>query len=348
MNWADNIKRIRRYLRDQDGNIWTDAFLKNSYNDAQRSMVKECGGLERVESCRYPSRYSMSYLFDWEYAYCHEGKRHRALIWHQQSKISASSMFEVLAESYSTDTVSDVGWGITHPWEIAYAGNKKQPVPVLFPSDFDKGQYIAWDKDPIEYRELKLIQSEDPSWRTRSGNPQYYTRLDSQSNEYMIYPMPSTITWKDLDGESGMVLYDEDVTATGETGRIGDVADTLFGSESGIMIDRVDPDGNLLLLYEAKTTDISGGDDEGSFPVWFEKYLMADVLERAYSANTDGKIDSLRDYWKWRKELGVTVIKQITARRRLDRDYRLVSKGGGSSRGRRSPKLPDTYPAVYP
>ena len=94
--------------------------------------------------------------------------------------------------------------------------------------------------------------------------------------------------------------------------------------------------------------DLEDGSDESEFPRFIQKYIEYGTLERAYSANTDGKIESLGDYWALRRKMGLEAIKRFKGKRKTDRDYRLITKGEPTGRRhRKEPRLPDTYPAVY-
>ena len=232
-----------------------------------------------------------------------------------------SQLWESQQLGYSSGSESDRGDQYTHPWEAWYGSTLGKPVPIWFPDDFRKAKYLVWDKDPLEPTTLKEVSSQDPSWPTRQGVPISYFRVDEFSNEMYLYPHASTPVWDDLEGDAieGMMLYDDVNTESGETGTIQDITGQLFGQDEGIAVDSLSADDNLLLVYEAEAESVDTEADEGSLPGFLQKYCEYATLERAYSMNTDGKIESLRDYWGWRKSIGMTAIRAYKSKRRADR-----------------------------
>lgn len=144
----------------------------------------------------------------------------------------------------------------------------------------------------------------------------------------------------------GMLLFTDTDTTGRQTGTVVDSTQYLFDREFGIATDVIDADDNALFIFEKNPTDLSGGTDESDFPVYLRKYIEYAVLERAYAADTDGQIASLRDYWAMRKTIGLKAIKLFMGKRKADRNYRMTTKGVTGWRTRRDPRLPDSYPAV--
>ena len=142
------------------------------------------------------------------------------------------------------------------------------------------------------------------------------------------------------------MLFDDDNTESSETGTVMDITGHLLNTDDGVATDSIETDDNILLVYEAESVDIEGEEDSGTLPEFLQKYCECATLERAYSMNTDGKIESLRDYWGWRKNLGVEAILAYKSKRRTDRDYQLLTKGLSGRRSVRHPRLPDSYPAM--
>jgi len=346
MDWTQLKKRIRRFLRDPNGNIWDDTILKRLYNDEQAHLLNQTGLLENVEVLRVPPRYQGSYFQDWEWSNAdHDGKNYQALRYQQQSDMVFCFLWESQQLGLSAGSDNDRGEHYSHPFEAWYC-NPGTPVSVWFPEDFRKTKFIAWDKDPLEASTLKDISKNDPSWQTRAGCPFAYFRKDDFSNEFYLYPHASTPIWDDLDGE-GQVIFDDSNTESGEPGTIMDITGQVMNQDQGIVTDSLGVDDNVILVYEAEAKDIEAEGDSGSLPTFLQKYCEFATLERSFSMNNDGKIESLRDYWGWRKNIGKEALKSFKSKRRTDRDYQLVTKGLSGRRSNRHPKLPDTYP-VYP
>ena len=346
MNWNQLRKRIRRFLRDPSGNIWDDTILLSLFNDEQAHFLNKTGLLEKIDVIRVPPRYQQSYMFDWEYANVdHDGKEYKCLRYQQQSDLVFCFLWESQQVGIGSGVNSGHGEHYTHPFEAWYCTNLGMPVSMWFPEDFRKAKFVAWDREPLPGDSLKNIQSNDPSWQNRKGEPICYVRKDAVSNEFYLYPHASSPVWDDLEGE-GQVIFDDSNTESSELGTIMDITGQVFNQDVGIATDNLTADDNVLLVYEAESTDIETEDDTGSTPGFLQKYVEYATLERSYSMNNDGKIESLRDYWGWRKNIGMEAVRAFKSKRRTDRDYQLVTKGVSGRRSNRHPRLPDTYPAM--
>lgn len=110
----------------------------------------------------------------------------------------------------------------------------------------------------------------------------------------------------------------------------------------------INPTGNLVVFFVKHATDIEEETDESLLPSFLQKYVEYGVISRAYKSNTDGRIQSLADYWDLRKKAGIVAIKRFMTKRLADREYRLESARMNSGGKYRHPRLPDEYPEVYP
>ena len=166
-----------------------------------------------------------------------------------------------------------------------------------------------------------------------------------------IYSQVSTDSFHDRgmepDDDFGIALFDSDADETSDFGIIIDEVGSAVTSDVGAGTDIIDPAGQLLLISKNIPNDLSSMDDESDFPAYLRKYVEYDVLERAYGANTDGRIPSLADYWGWRKEIGYKIVKRFRWKKLADRDFCMQTQGIPARNVRRRPKLPDTYPAQW-
>lgn len=143
----------------------------------------------------------------------------------------------------------------------------------------------------------------------------------------------------------GEVLYITGETASSEFGTVTD-SENMVNTEYGITLDAIEADDNVLFVYSKTPTELSSLTDESDFPSYLQKYVEYGTLERAFQVDNDGQIQSLRDYWAMRKELGLKAIQRFMSLRKQDRDYRLTTKGAPGFRTHRQPRLPDNYPAA--
>lgn len=199
MNFGEQLKRIRRYLRDPDGNIWSRALLKNLFNDVQRDIQHKTWVLEDVRALRIPPLYHCAYLFDWEWAYLSSAESvfYKALRERQQADEVVCYRFEAQAEN--SGDANDEGEHFTQPWEAFVSGAPGELVRYRFPSDFYATVWMAHDRKPIDALNKKLVQQEDSSYLTRTGIPFGYYRDDTVDNSFVLYPFPSSVVWDDLD-----------------------------------------------------------------------------------------------------------------------------------------------------
>ena len=337
----DQLTIIRRYLRDPDGNIWPDETIRTYWNDAQLEVATKIGFLEKVNVYTYPPQWTYSYMRDWEHEYT-EGDRYRALTTWQARNTECCYPWEPGYWLTSSDT-TDGGTRFTHPWESGYSG-PGDVVPIPFHDRFTKMKFMAFDEQPLTFIDRKNLAQSDSHFKTASGSPLYYWPIDEYENTFVLYPRPSSITWDDdsllespldsFDDAGGIITWTE--AALDET-------------DTGIITETVDADGNIFAIFESLPQDVPVSDwaeTEIDWPEFLVKYIRFGALERCYGADTDGFIPSLRDFWKLRKEAGVKAMKRYKALRSTDRDYQL----GGRMRQpvARHSRLPAGYPRQWP
>jgi hypothetical protein len=335
MTFFDILIKLRRFLRDPVGLIWSDADLMTYWNDAQIEVARKTSILERVESSYYPPQYTFSYCHDWESGYIQGDKYQFGQI---DQKTGDVFLFP-WESAYWLDTLNatDDGSRFTHPWETVYI-TPADVVAIPLHAKFDKMRFIAFDNlqiDPINEGDLA---AQDRFYRTHTGYPvKNYYRPDDYSNQIILYPRPSTIDWQGQDN----------------TERLSDTGGIVYGSEAwldfaniGINVDIIDSANALFSVYYAVPNEIENNGDTSDFPDWLLKYIMYATLERSFGAHTDGFMIDLRDYWKQRKEIGIQAIQRFKRKRLTDRDYRLGGSNGTKTKTRL--RLPEHYPATYP
>jgi hypothetical protein len=348
MSWGDDLTKIRRLLRDPNGNIWTDEFLRHTYNDVQKDFQHRTSIVEDFVVQRVPGVYHFAYMHDWEYEELPTSRSafYQCLSQHDESVVC--HRWEPQQTAGISADVSDYGVHWTQPWEAFMGQTPGEPVMMRFPDNMRNLKYIAYDEEPIYALTKKRVQSTDPSYITTSGEPVGFYEMDDVDDAYVLYPKPSSSFADELDGNEGPAWYIEDDTEDTETGTIGVRIGSTGTSNAGVPYDIIDTTNNVFLIYDVDPTDILTSWDEGDFPEFLKKYIRFGVIARAYTANTDGRIPSLGEYWKIRYLQGVKNTKRYRRSIVQDRDYRLTTKGGRSGRQFRHPKLPSTYPEVNP
>lgn len=347
MTWNSDRKIIRRFLRDPNAKIWEDAYLLNEWNDEQMRFNQAFSILENVENVRVPPNYQMSYMHDWEWQHRdQDGKNYQCFSYHQQSDLVYVHRWEGQQLGYTSASDSDQGDHFTHPWEAWYVtADIGDLVPFWLPDNFEKMMACYWDREPIDYIEYKSLQGCDTTYRTRTGKPVHLYRLDETSNEAYMHPIPSSPVWDDFDDEPVLMGVSGD-SYSQNYGTLTDATGTVLNETEGATYDVVSEDDNLLIVYKERPKDIEDDADIGDYPEWMHKYIRYAVLESAYKANTDGKINSLAGYWEWRKQIGQDAVKSYINLRKTDRDYRLVSQPAikrGRTRRARTGSFEDVF-----
>jgi len=410
MNFGDQLRKIRRFLRDPNGNIWSRSFLKATYNDVQSDIQRRLKFLEQIAVLNYPPRYQLSYLYDWEWPFLTGSQFYQALRYHDQSDYTFSSLWEAQSDYGVTGVVNDSGFQFTHPWEAFTGDTPAVPIPIKFPDNFRAMKFLAWDKRPLEFKSKKSITRVDTDYKTREGTPVFYYREDDLGDSFIPYPRPSTISWDDEitpvrdvlyvyahDWESsyatgeqftrndstnsrdyvflweidlgtyresymrGMWMFEVGTSSADQVGQVSYLEDddndtesgtimrrdgSMANQDAGVAIDILDIDNEFFMIFESGPTDIQDDTDESDFPIFLRKYIEYGVLERAYGALTDGKIQSLKEYWGNRYMIGIEAIKLYMLKKKTDRDYQLRIAGSPARKVVRHPKLPSTYPAL--
>ncbi len=342
MSFADELTRVRRLLRDPDGNIWDTDLLRGLWNEVQHEVQIRTSILEDVTVLAVPPRYPYSYTHDWERAHTTEGSFR---CFYNQDGHFAFTYYDEVQENFGINGDTSIGGNTyTHPFE-AWLGTPGYLPRIPFPANFHKAKGFYFDEEPIDYEDRKTIERRDPSWRSREGSVISYTRESSEDNQFLLYPKPSSVTWDDTLGE-GMVTSVSGDTTGSETGVITQRTGSVLSAESGIATEALDSAGNVLLIFDVAPTEVEGFADELDFPDFMTKYVRYGVLARAFMANTDGYIPSLSNYWNQRFQLGIMAIQKFRSNKTRDRDRMLVGESLGARRTVRHPRLPDGYPAV--
>lgn len=346
MSWGDELVIIRRFLRDPNASIWSDAFLRHLWNDCQQDLQHKTGLLEDVAAQRVPGLYQAAYMFDWEFALLSTDQTQYYQCLNQHDEGVFCHRWEPQEVTGIDSDVTDYGVHFTQPWEAFMGQTPGDVVKMRFPKNFNTMKFIAYDEEPILATSKKHVQSRDSSYITTEGEPQAYYPYDQADNSYVLYPRPSASFYNEIEGD-GVAQYADDDVEDATTGIIA-VRTTSADSDLGAPVDIVDVTNNVFLVYTVSPTDMRTVSDVPDFPSFARKYVRYGVISRAYGGNNDGRIRSLSDFWGARYALGVQFLRRYMRNKRQDRDYRLTTKGVMPRRNVRHPRLPDRYPRVDP
>jgi hypothetical protein len=347
MTWGLELIKLRRYLRDPAGNIWSEELLRKLWAEIQSDLARRTRILEDMRTISIPPRIAWSHTYPWEQGYVTDDTSVYLAFHNQGGFFTATALWEAQEYAGLEADISDGGSQVSFPWEAWHAPSEAgRPIVFPFPHDYRATIAMYYDREPLPYRSKKEISSSDPSWQTRSGEPLAYYRDDEVSNHFSVWPRPSTATWIDIDG-AGMVTFIDGESVTSEVGAIIHAQDYVTLADAGVAVDVVDADGAITLVMDLEPREPGSLGDKLSYPQYLTRYIRFGVLGRAYGANTDGRITSLGKFWTARYEVGIRDIKRFMSKRRQDRDYRFVTQNvPARSAPPRQPRLPDGYPAI--
>lgn len=329
-----SLKRLRRFLRDPDGAIWTDADLIVYWNRALIEIVQKTLVLERADSYQYPSRFTYSVSQEWERGYAEGDILTFGKFW-EANGMNSTYTWEA-SNWMDSSTGPQSGYVLTQPWESVH-GKPDDVLPVKLNDKHLHTTFIAFDEERVEGIPLQEISRVDPYYATRTGVPTHYYFWDE--TEYLIglYPRPSQVVINET--ETGDVLSDTGGIVTFAEGSTED-------SDTGLVTDTVDTEDNLFVVYVPYPPMTESVMDEVSYPEWCRHYLECAVLEQAFGSDTDGYIPSLIEYWKARKDLGIQALKDLKIARMKDRKIQMGPQQ--HKRVWKHPTLPSGYPRTGP
>lgn len=333
--FQDELTIMRRFLRDPEGNIWSDEDLMTYWNDSQREMAIKAGYAEKARTFAFPPEWTWGMLYLWEYGFA-DGDRRTVLISWEGEDATICYPWE---PGYFLDEAgpADEGYRHTQAWEGLMVGSPADYIPFPLHADLQHIRYLAYDEQGLSPMDRKGIALSDSLFRTATGTPVFYWRPDMAGNEAVLYPRPANVTWDD-DG-----LLHSPVETYDDAGGINTWStDVLNSQESGIILDAIGTENTVFVLFESVLQDVAEPLDEIDTTPYLVKYIRYGCLERALGADTDGFVPTLRDYWRSRKEIGYRAIKKLNVLKCSDRDYRLG--GGGAGARSRHPRLPSAYP----
>jgi len=316
MKFADELMEIKMFLRDPDNIIWSNEDIRTYYNDALIELALKVGYIEKAHVYKYPPEWTWAYIHDWEKQYTNGDKYKCFMEWPASNKI-ITSVWETSYWLSNNDNYEN-GTRFTHPWESIYKA-PSDIVPIPFHAKYSKMKHISFDERTLTPTTQQELGSMDCFYKTAAGTPVHYWKPDETSNQFIIYPRPSSAIWDDNS------LKSTPFDSFNDTGGIIDwKEENIDEIDVGIITDSIDTDNNIFMVFDAMpNTATINYYDHVDMPEFLLKYVMFATLERCYGADNDGFIPSLRDYWKMRKEVGINAIKRFKNLRNSNRLYQM-------------------------
>ena len=307
----------------------------------------------------------------WESAYSID-----AILYYFGEGSFGESEFGATVEGGTTDD----GYRHTLWWEPGQVVTA-EPMRIRLDRQFHRAKLVAYDGVMLDGLTETEV-AEHHYYKTETGTPIYYYRPDDFSNDVIMYPRPAGPTFNEpgdrddnhyaasedweiddyyLVGPAYRPEYMHEQEPDGIYGTHGwewndHMTEVRFGPDDARVLERVndvsediDTDDYFNIIYEFVPNDVPEEDAAwGEFlpyPEWAVKYLEYGTLERAYGADTDGFIPSLRDYWGVRYQVGIKVLERFI--RRSIFSGRVNQLGGYTRKpGRVYPTLGHHYPSI--
>jgi hypothetical protein len=177
----------------------------------------------------------------------------------------------------------------------------------------------------------------------------HYWRPDNYHNEVVLYPHPVSPSLQGFPTAADVFAVEGATVGTyivGTSKLITSDDDELDTGDTGMMIDVVTLDDAFFCVYEPIPTPVDDTTSKTDWPDWIVPAVEYATLERAYGADSDGFIPSLRDYWAMRKEAAIQALRRFKRARLNDREF-VIGRGLEKSNRSRA-RLPAGYPAIWP
>ena len=197
MKFSDVETRIRRYLRDPNGSIWSQSLLIDLFNQAQDQFNKDTRILVKIGGVHVPGINDFTISYEWENEYTY-GSTRRFGEYYDATTYLCTYKWEVAELRGYTPTDTD-GYRTTHAWEIYSTSNAVEDWDILrFPNDYSESVLVAYNKKQLSRTNETQIMSLDSTYKTRSGEPYVYIPIyQDQEREFALYPRPSSVTFLD-------------------------------------------------------------------------------------------------------------------------------------------------------
>lgn len=328
LSLGSSLPQLRKFLRDPNGLVWTDVMLVSYWQRALIEVAQKTGVCMVAEARPWPPRYDYAVTYDWEKALV-EGYQWECFPYWEANEMAITQGWEASFNSDNPESET-TGYKITQPWESCYA-DTEQIIPLKVGGKHLKTVFAAYDEQIVTPITVNALGQLDPWYRKRVGLPLNFYWWDETEMTIGLYPRPTPVYAETADEQ----IYDDD-------GGIVNFEDSsLETSDEGIVLDAVDTADAVFLVYQLYSSPSDDLYEEVDYPAYLKHYIECAVLEYAFSADTDGFVPSLRDYWSERKKIGLEVVKKLKG---ASVRGRLITRGASSGHQRlKDSRLPSNY-----
>ncbi len=197
--------RMRRILRDTNARVFSSNLLKDCFNRALEQLAKDGDVLQDVVAMHWPPQCDYATTGEWENDYV-KGYIRTYGLQGERDDWRCSYTWEIEQKAgYAPESVDNTR--VTAPWEgyIDNVDNVMDRDLAAFPHDFEAPIMVTYDNERLEPIHEDQAKSGDNKYRTRSGTPVYYYRVNEF--EFAPLPRPNEIAWDNIDVTTEIVDY---------------------------------------------------------------------------------------------------------------------------------------------
>ena len=346
MQVSTSITRIRRLIRDNDADIFSDEAIMRIWSEIQQKFCMETGLLETYTVLPVPPTTFITYTHRWEEEF--SGKPSNVLY----SFMDSYTYTQPWEPSVTMGAEEQAVGGITstHQWESFYAVIQNR-ILHYFPSDFIQAVYVAFDEKPIEFRTRNQIQKGNEAFKTREGVYPYIYVEDLESLTFHLFPkVTDTYGNSDINSEYGVVAYDEDGNinpTSSDYGVVTFASDADIDGDYGEVVYYQGMENNLYLIYLRRSLPFTSSNQSVDVPDWCVKYIEFGVMSRLLEAETDLFDLNLSKHFTSMYKRGITLTKKTISLSHIMRVYRMEGTPNRTREKRRLGDLPSNYPSLW-
>src|SRR5215831_7208940 len=194
---ADDLVKVRDYLHDATGTLWTQDELLRLYNDGYRRLLVRSSAVRDHQCFDVPPRNSFTLTFDWEDSVV-TGQVWMCMLMGGDTHIRCTTRWEAQALGHGADQsipLTGAGIGITQQWErFISGGDVDRNYDVVLPRNERMPNRVRFNNTimlPISTIELDQVHIQWPSF---VGQPYWWTSGFGRVKTLEIYRIQTDYT----------------------------------------------------------------------------------------------------------------------------------------------------------
>src|SRR5574343_31816 len=311
---ASSLLRMRALIRDTGSVGFSDAGLLRLYNSARKQLFRDTEMRVRGTVLQIPPKKSYAVTQWWEQSFTGGSWWNPFFV--SRTGYSCTQLWEIEMLGGETPQLSG-GYCVTSPFELSFVEGENR-IEYQLPRDCARIIWAGFYGEEIEQKSNKWLANYDPNFKSRQGDPIFFSLNAPLNSGFTPYPTPVTasstaVTVQQIDAE------DEDEEALVAEGF------TFF-----------------CISVPLDISSTSSTDTETPEP--FRKYIEFLASSMALKAETEFRDEKKAGFLFQRYKFGVQVIKECkdALKRDLCLEKRMLGSGVHRS-GLGRPRFPEHY-----